>query len=798
MNQELHHPDGPRRYRFGDALLDADTRSLDVAGQARHLEPRAFELLCLLLAERARVVPKEELLDRIWPGRIVVEGALKRAIGLIRKALGDDPGAPRYIRTVHGVGYQFVAEVEALPAAATRPVAPMPQRRRWPVTLAAAVVITLLLILGYANLWRDVGSSERAAVRALILPFDNLTGDAQLDWVGRGLPALVAHALIEEPGLRLVEAAPGAHTAQALGIGFDSPLGELARLRELFGVDFLVLGQVAGEPQAWRLDLRLLDAADRLEVHRFDANDLTALATDHGFHALRVALLGNAASGTMRQLSTDPFINETYARASAARASGDSLRARELLAVVLREAPDDLHARMDLVEVEHRLGKREELADLLQPVQVAVAAEPASALALRLYTHLGNAAEAAGNRAAARAAFERVFEIASQRGDLLADANALRLLGRLAGQDGDWEEAEALLGRALTAFTQAGYEPGRALALGNLALVYWRRGMPLESRRHYELALSSFREQGNRAAAASMLGNLANIERELGETEHALAHYEEALATHRELGNRSSELHTLINLQHLTSTLGRDTEARAHAHALLAAADALGDPRHAADARVIMAGIASADGDSESAGTWYEAAAERYLQAGLRDYLQVARARQIGDLADAGSSAAARHLYQQHRDLLEEDTGAYARSQVLAAEAALATAEGRIDAAIAHLEAGRELALGAGLSSNANWFTAQIAHILLRAGRLDRAEQWVGRVDDLDGSFIDALRVRARHAYERGDYMAALDWKQRLRERAGDAWRDDDQTRLDAYHEAAVSGTRVMLGDELF
>jgi DNA-binding winged helix-turn-helix (wHTH) protein len=95
------------RARFGDFLLDSETRQLTRGGTDVHLSPKAFAVLCALLEKRPNVVPKADLFGQIWPDVFVVEGNLNVLVGEIRRALGDDPQEPRFIRTVHGMGYAF-------------------------------------------------------------------------------------------------------------------------------------------------------------------------------------------------------------------------------------------------------------------------------------------------------------------------------------------------------------------------------------------------------------------------------------------------------------------------------------------------------------------------------------------------------------------------------------------------------------------------------------------------------------------------------------------------------------------
>jgi DNA-binding winged helix-turn-helix (wHTH) protein len=105
--------------RFGPFTVDSRTRQLLRERSEIHLSPKAFDLLCVLLERRPAVVRKEELHARIWPDTYVVDANLNVLIGEIRRTLGDKPLRPRFIRTVHGVGYAFcgeAAELEIPPA----------------------------------------------------------------------------------------------------------------------------------------------------------------------------------------------------------------------------------------------------------------------------------------------------------------------------------------------------------------------------------------------------------------------------------------------------------------------------------------------------------------------------------------------------------------------------------------------------------------------------------------------------------------------------------------------------------
>jgi DNA-binding winged helix-turn-helix (wHTH) protein len=93
--------------RFGEFVLDADTRELRRGGEPVHLSPKAFLLLQTLVEHRPRALSKSALNDRLWPDTFVVEANLANLIGEVRAALGEDARHPRFVRTVHGFGYAF-------------------------------------------------------------------------------------------------------------------------------------------------------------------------------------------------------------------------------------------------------------------------------------------------------------------------------------------------------------------------------------------------------------------------------------------------------------------------------------------------------------------------------------------------------------------------------------------------------------------------------------------------------------------------------------------------------------------
>jgi DNA-binding winged helix-turn-helix (wHTH) protein len=96
--------------RFGNCVLDLDTRLLYVDGREAHITPKAYELLMVLTEHAPKALTKSDLLERLWPKTYVSEDALARLVADVRTAIGDSARHPKWIRTIHGFGYAFTVE----------------------------------------------------------------------------------------------------------------------------------------------------------------------------------------------------------------------------------------------------------------------------------------------------------------------------------------------------------------------------------------------------------------------------------------------------------------------------------------------------------------------------------------------------------------------------------------------------------------------------------------------------------------------------------------------------------------
>ena len=214
--------------RFGEFELVPDAYELRRSGVPVHVEPRVFEVLAYLIANRSRVIAKQELLEKLWPNEFVSDSALTRAVRDARRALGDTGSKDRWIQTVHGRGFRFTGGVSEIdgPAAGARP--------------------------------------QPAAPSVAVLPLDELSGDADQEYFADGLTDALMTELARIGGLRVLSRSSVMRYKKA-----RNPVADMAR--EL-GVEMVVEGTVARIGERVRISARLVRAAtdEHLWAQRYE------------------------------------------------------------------------------------------------------------------------------------------------------------------------------------------------------------------------------------------------------------------------------------------------------------------------------------------------------------------------------------------------------------------------------------------------------------------------------------------------------------------------------------------------
>jgi TolB-like protein len=161
-------------YRFGTFELDLARAELRADGELRPVEPQVFALLALLLENRERLVSKDEIVEKVWDGRIISDAAIASRIKSARKALGDDGKNQHFIKTIHSQGVRFVAEARVLHTDVTaRPQATPPCQATGPPSRPSIAVLP----------FRVLGESAYCAAIADGLPHELISELSRLRWL---------------------------------------------------------------------------------------------------------------------------------------------------------------------------------------------------------------------------------------------------------------------------------------------------------------------------------------------------------------------------------------------------------------------------------------------------------------------------------------------------------------------------------------------------------------------------------------------------------------------------------------
>lgn len=171
-------------YAFESFQLDLATMELRREGKVVCVEPQVFALIALLVENRERLVCKDELIEKIWDGRVVSESAVTSRVKSARQALGDDGKSQHFIRTLHGQGYRFVAHAEVKCDTARESTVVIESRAPDPVLSDMVRQLDRISRPSLAVLpFRYAAGDERYAALATALPDELITDLSRLRWL---------------------------------------------------------------------------------------------------------------------------------------------------------------------------------------------------------------------------------------------------------------------------------------------------------------------------------------------------------------------------------------------------------------------------------------------------------------------------------------------------------------------------------------------------------------------------------------------------------------------------------------
>jgi len=621
-------------YEFGAFRLDVAEHSLSEDGKPVALKPKVFETLVLLVRNAGHLLPKQELMSRLWPDAVVDETNLNRNVWLIRRALGGNGESADYIETVPRVGYRFVGDVrrigelaEAPVAVVTAPTAPSgptalpapdpepapeplpgaveetPAPHRHSVIALAAAILAIAAIAGLA--WR-LRRPPAMAVSAVsdprptisVLGFRNVSGRPDLDWIGTALSEMVQTELAPGSTYRLMPVETSERLRRALSLERPGSLSteSLARLRRAAAVDRVVGGSYASSGSGpndsrIRIDVLVQDARTGETVgsatETGEASKLFDLVDSIGAR-LRASLREpeRTPSGEeAARLPRDPTALRLYSEGLRKLRDSDALAARDLLAEAVAAEPGFALSHAALGRAYATLGYEEKARLELQQ-----ALDASRALPRREQLEIESAYRAANKE------WDRAIALCRDLQRLAPDdlENGLRLVRLQDNAARDSDAVATIRGlRALPA--PAGNDPRIDLLESRVLM----RTDPKGALRAAERALAEARARQERSIEAEALVERAVATQTLGRSEKTPV--EQAMRIFSEIGDPGGEARAAHKLGDIQFDEGDANGARASFQHAVDVSDRIGYVLEKAAAVASLSRVASLHGDTAEA-----------------------------------------------------------------------------------------------------------------------------------------------------------------------------------------------------
>jgi TolB-like protein/DNA-binding winged helix-turn-helix (wHTH) protein/Flp pilus assembly protein TadD len=266
--------------RFGeDFELDLRAHELRRGGIPIKLERIPMQVLLLLIEHRNELVTRDQIVERVWGNSVFIDSdnSLNGAIRKIRRVLKDDPERPRFLQTITGLGYRFIAPLDeheddsdagnSLNSEIPLMQPPRPQsvtnrspRQLW--WLAAFGSAVLLMIAGGWLGWSRFGSSSGHAGKVMlaVLPLQNLTGDSSQDYFSDGMTEEMITQLgnLDPEHLGVI--------ARTSVMHFKNSKAGLDQIERELGVQYVVEGSVRRDNNSVRVTAQLIRMKDQTHV----------------------------------------------------------------------------------------------------------------------------------------------------------------------------------------------------------------------------------------------------------------------------------------------------------------------------------------------------------------------------------------------------------------------------------------------------------------------------------------------------------------------------------------------------
>jgi TolB-like protein/DNA-binding winged helix-turn-helix (wHTH) protein/Tfp pilus assembly protein PilF len=378
-------------HKFDEFELDPSRFELRRNGRVLKLERIPMELLLLLLEKDGSVVTRQEIIDRLWGKEVFVdtEHGINTAIRKIRQTLKDDPERPRFVQTVTGKGYRFVAEIngakpqppETMEGRTPRPPeAPQPMWGRPPrlsggaeVSRRSRAIIAVTLLLATASalifLFRNrIFPNQAAQIHSLaVLPLTNLSGDTSQEYFADGMTDELITALAKNQNLRVVS-----RTSVMQYKGVKRPLPDIAR--EL-NVDGILEGSISRSSNRVHMTVQLIYAPTDTHVwaESYDRDLNHAYSLPSELSETIAKEVKTATSPSPRQRYINPEAHDAYLHGRYFWFAGNDQRSQEYFEKAIQIQSDYAPAWAGLADSYGLRGVDNEAPakDLMEPMEAA-------------------------------------------------------------------------------------------------------------------------------------------------------------------------------------------------------------------------------------------------------------------------------------------------------------------------------------------------------------------------------------------------------------------------------------------
>ena len=294
-------PDTIKDFAFDVFTINVDAGLLLKAGEKVPLGPRPFEVLLYLINKHDGVVNKQELFEQVWGTEFVTDSALTQVIKEIRQALGDDAQSPKYIRTVHRKGYQFIAPLTDGTHIAKR------RSRMFQFALVLSAIGILILAI---TIWVKSTELDYPQNSIAVLPFINLSEDARNEYFSDGISEELLNLLTKVPQLQVV--------SRSSSFSFKGKNVDITTIAKQLNVAHVLEGSVRRDGNQLRITVQLIDTASdkHLWSETYDRalTDIFVIQNEIATKVvvkLKVTLLGDAPKAE----ETNPEVYALYLRA---------------------------------------------------------------------------------------------------------------------------------------------------------------------------------------------------------------------------------------------------------------------------------------------------------------------------------------------------------------------------------------------------------------------------------------------------------------------------------------------------